>query len=66
MQDIHRIHRITDQITLVVLGVNIWSGRKKLRPEVEKADDLPRALPAVEEKEDEERLAVDDGGGFFF
>ena len=33
MQDIHRIHRITDQITLVVLGVNIWSGRKKLRPE---------------------------------
>ncbi len=33
MQDRHRIHRITDQITLVVLGVNIWSGRKKLRPE---------------------------------
>ena len=33
MQDIHRIQRITDQITLVVLGVNIWSGRKKLRPE---------------------------------
>jgi hypothetical protein len=33
VQDIHRIQRITDQITLVVLGVNIWSGRKKLRPE---------------------------------
>jgi len=33
VQDIHRINRITDQITLVVLGVNIWSGRKKLRPE---------------------------------
>ena len=33
MQDRHPIHHITDQITLVVLGVNIWSGRKKLRPE---------------------------------
>ena len=29
----HAIHRITDQLTLVVLAVNIWSGRKKLRPE---------------------------------
>ncbi len=29
----HVIQRITDQITLVVLAVNIWSGRKKLRPE---------------------------------
>jgi hypothetical protein len=33
MQDRHPIHHITDQVTLVVLGVNIWSGRKKLRPE---------------------------------
>ena len=29
----HAIQRITDQITLVVLSVTIWSGRKKLRPE---------------------------------
>ncbi|MFZ0788344.1 MAG: DUF3150 domain-containing protein [Chromatiaceae bacterium] len=29
----HAIERITDQLTLVVLAVHIWSGRKKLRPE---------------------------------
>ena len=29
----HAIQHITDQITLVVLSVTIWSGRKKLRPE---------------------------------
>jgi len=29
----HAIQRITDQLTLVVLAVHIWSGRKKLRPE---------------------------------
>ena len=29
----HAIQHITDRITLVVLSVTIWSGRKKLRPE---------------------------------
>lgn len=29
----HAIQHITDQVTLAVLAVNIWSGRKKLRPE---------------------------------
>ena len=29
----HAIEHITDRITLVVLSVTIWSGRKKLRPE---------------------------------
>jgi hypothetical protein len=29
----HAIQHVTDQITLVVLSVTIWSGRKKLRPE---------------------------------
>ena len=32
----------------------------------ETTDDLPRAQPAVDETEEEEVLAVDDGGGFFF
>ncbi len=29
----HAMQHITDQVTLVILEVNIWSGRKKLRPE---------------------------------
>jgi hypothetical protein len=29
----HAIQHITDRLTLVVLSVTIWSGRKKLRPE---------------------------------
>ena len=29
----HEVRTITDQLTLVVLDIRIWSGRKKLRPE---------------------------------